>query len=839
MTGQVNTTISTTMALVINEGTRNFEYRYTLIPSNGSAKNGKLATIGVQAATTGSVFTQYSFNTESVPTGTVLTVTLPQGTCATGPGVCGAPVTPALSIANASVTEGNAGARAATFTVSLSSAAPTGGVSFDIATASARSTGNTALAGNDYAATSLTGVTIAAGQTSKTFTVKVYGDTRVEADELFQVAVSNVTGATVTRAAAVGTIVNDDAASLLSVANEAVTTPSIQSIATVQGDGLVSAFAGRSVVVRGIVTALTREGFYLQSPDNGNDADRATSEGLFVFTGEVSEPNARIGNLVAVKGQVQEATSGASRHALSLTRIAAADVMLVASGQTLPAPVVLDAGELRANRSATWLERYEGMRVAVPGLTVVAPSGGRIDEASATAVADGTFYGVASGTARPFREPGLHVLEPAPQRAAANVPVFDGNPERLQVDSLGQTGGTALAVDVGDKVGSLVGVLGHGQGAYVLLPDPQARIAVVAAAVPRAVTTANASEITIGHFNARRFFDDIDDPKRAEPVLTADAYALRLAKTANAVCAYTRSPDILGVAEVENLSTLSDLAEAINSKAGNVLFPEACAGNTGYRAHFAAKGTGNDGSNLGVLVNAGSVRPGVPRVQVLSLQPLGKSVTFKHPDGSSEALFEQDPLLMRARINKASGSAELLTVVINQLRSSEGLDDDSPGRHGWSRQADYVRAKRLAQAQQLAQWLQQRQAGNSRERLVVLGGFESNEFSDGQDDLMGLLTGQRASQDGASNAANSPINPALVNLTLRMPLAERYSVSREGNAEAVDHVLVNQAMLDGRYRLRTEFARINADFGEDNAGDFSVPLRVSEHDAIVLYLGEP
>jgi predicted extracellular nuclease len=32
-------------------------------------------------------------------------------------------------------------------------------------------------------------------------------------------------------------------------------------------------------------------------------------------------------------------------------------------------------------------------------------------------------------------------------------------------------------------------------------------------------------------------------------------------------------------------------------------------------------------------------------------------------------------------------------------------------------------------------------------------------------------------------------------------------------------------------------ARINADFGEDNLGDAGVPMRVSDHDPVVLTFG--
>ena len=99
---------------------------------------------------------------------------------------------PDLSIADASITEGNSGTKLLTFTVSLS-AASADPVTFDIATAD-----GTATAGSDYVAASATGETIPAGQTSKTFSVTLNGDAVVEGDETFVVDVSNVSGADVT-----------------------------------------------------------------------------------------------------------------------------------------------------------------------------------------------------------------------------------------------------------------------------------------------------------------------------------------------------------------------------------------------------------------------------------------------------------------------------------------------------------------------------------------------------------------------------------------------------------------------------------------------------------------
>jgi len=114
---------------------------------------------------------------------------------------------PTISVGDVTQLEQNAGTSIFAFTVSLSAPAGPGGVTFDITTAD-----GVALAGSDYVAQSLTGVTIAAGQSSYTFNVVVNGDTTFEPDESFFVNISNVTGATVADGQGLGTITNDDAA---------------------------------------------------------------------------------------------------------------------------------------------------------------------------------------------------------------------------------------------------------------------------------------------------------------------------------------------------------------------------------------------------------------------------------------------------------------------------------------------------------------------------------------------------------------------------------------------------------------------------------------------------
>jgi hypothetical protein len=130
---------------------------------------------------------------------------------------------PSLSINDVSLNEGNSGISLATFTVSLSSPAPAGGVSFDISTVGLASNGNSALPSKDYAAWQQVGKTIAQGQSSASFAVKIVGDKITEANEVFGVRLRNPVAATIADDIGVGTIINDDNSHLLGNENDSDT----------------------------------------------------------------------------------------------------------------------------------------------------------------------------------------------------------------------------------------------------------------------------------------------------------------------------------------------------------------------------------------------------------------------------------------------------------------------------------------------------------------------------------------------------------------------------------------------------------------------------------------
>ena len=112
---------------------------------------------------------------------------------------------PEIAVADTSVREGNAGSRAANFTVSLS-APSTESVVVNLATVDV-----TAQAGSDYVA--VTGsLAFAPGETNRTVSISVLGDRLLEANETFRLVLSDPVFGTIVRGDARGTILNDDPA---------------------------------------------------------------------------------------------------------------------------------------------------------------------------------------------------------------------------------------------------------------------------------------------------------------------------------------------------------------------------------------------------------------------------------------------------------------------------------------------------------------------------------------------------------------------------------------------------------------------------------------------------
>ena len=125
----------------------------------------------------------------------------------TAVGVAPPAVAGSVSINNVTISEGDSGTKVATFTVTRSG----GTAAFDVNFAT--SNGTATVADSDYVAASNT-LHFGANQNTQTISVTINGDTKVEANETFNVGLSNATnGATISDSQGVGTITNDDGAS--------------------------------------------------------------------------------------------------------------------------------------------------------------------------------------------------------------------------------------------------------------------------------------------------------------------------------------------------------------------------------------------------------------------------------------------------------------------------------------------------------------------------------------------------------------------------------------------------------------------------------------------------
>ncbi|TAK99275.1 MAG: DUF11 domain-containing protein, partial [Verrucomicrobia bacterium] len=124
-------------------------------------------------------------------------------------------IVPSVTISDVLVTEGNSGTTNAVFFVTLSPP-PGRTVSMNFATAD-----GSASALTDYVGTSGT-LAFAPGETSKSVSVPVNGDSLYEANESFYVNLSNVTNATLADSLGIGTIVNDDPLPVISIGDVSV-----------------------------------------------------------------------------------------------------------------------------------------------------------------------------------------------------------------------------------------------------------------------------------------------------------------------------------------------------------------------------------------------------------------------------------------------------------------------------------------------------------------------------------------------------------------------------------------------------------------------------------------
>lgn len=598
-------------------------------------------------------------------------------------------------------------------------------------------------------------------------------------------------------------------------------------INTIQGLGDLSPLTRDNVSVRGIVTARVRNGFFIQTPDNKIDADPMTSEGMFVFTTTEPAGEAAVGNLVSVTGVVDEFRPRAEPKSLPITQIRMQKdrdrIQVISKNNELPKPIVLTAADFAANKTYQ-LEKYENMRVTVAELTVVSPTGGRVDNKNNLAESNGVFYGILKGLEKPFREPGYDIYDflilsekerSELKRQAPKLAFFDANPQRLRIESSAQLGAQAINVPAHIELKNVTGVMFYGFQCYSILIDVNTRPS-VAGGYPRQISMPPIGErqFSVAAMNVENLFDDQDDPDIKEDIVTSDSFNARIKKISAAVRIVMQLPDVIGIVEAEGLPLLKRLAEKINTDTEAAGKP-----NPKYEAYLI---DGNDGRGIdvGFLVKSS-------RVKTIEVKQFGKEIKYKNPDRDEENfLNDRPPLMLRASVVDSKNNRPFeFTVVVNHLKSFLGYDDP--------KQMANVRLKKKMQAEFLAKFVQERQKANAKEKIILVGDFNAYQFNDGIVDVIGTIKGKPATKDEVLNPSDDTLEPDMINLVDLIAPSERYSYRFDGNGQVLDHVIITQSLMN--YVRGFGYARVNADFPESFRSDDSRAERYSDHDPAVAY----
>ena len=520
------------------------------------------------------------------------------------------------------------------------------------------------------------------------------------------------------------------------------------SITEIQGASLVSPLQADSVSTTGVVTALTRDGFYLQ--DAGGDGNDATSDAVFVR----SAATVFVGDEVRVAGVVEEFLPSNDSANLTVTEIAASGVTRLRAGVALPATVWL-ARAARFPRDgdgiAFW-ESLEGMRVGVHSPRVVEAS--YASEECWVAPTDAVF------SARGVLAVGPGAFHPERVRLLApSLPVLRP----------------------GDVLSDVTGVVSYDHGNYALVLETPPTS--TSGHLSREVATLSSSDrrVRVASFNLRNL--GRDDSARMDEV-------------ARLVVSHLGTPEIIGLEEVVDDSgsrndgvvdatlTLRALTAAVRRADGPA-----------YDFREVLPGDGADGGAPGNNIRVALLFDPARVTFVDRGDSSGDAETrFVAHEGrprltrSPGRVLPGDPAWVQSRKPLACElrvHGETLFVVVCHFVSKSR---SSPLYGAAQPPLDPDGAKRRRQAQLVASFAGDALAIDPAARVVVLGDLNDDWFSAPVAVLeSGLLT----------------------DLWNAVTPEERYSIIYDGNAQAFDHVLVSPALRDD---ARVDVVHVSAEF---------------------------
>jgi len=609
--------------------------------------------------------------------------------------------------------------------------------------------------------------------------------------------------------------------------SSSTTTADIHAIQSYSSGTYVSPYQGCMVTTTGVVIAVLTDGFYLENTTSGFDSDTCTAEGIYVYTPTGLPSNAVLQNSLTVTGIVQSSNSSnrAGSEIYIASPVVGTNVVTKATSQTLPSAIsssvitaAITNGGCSSYKSGSfgqWLP-FQGMRVNVPSsssLLVTQGTGGTVVPATQTATTNGQFWAVMTTTTRPFRSAGINVLDPAYTAnllSLTGVATWDGNPQLMLVDST-TLGGTALDASAGTKyTGSseLVGIVDYhvssqGYTGLLLTSSSVSALSKQTGATPVAASDRlSTDQITFATLDLNSL---------------VETETSRITKLGNAIVSYMKSPDVLAL-QGATPSALNLLLSAV-----------ATAGGPGYT--ISTESTADSGS----LVNAFFINPNKFDTTPTAVQALA-ATTFTNAAGSSALLFGRSPLVLTTKIPRKGISDFDLHVVNANLLDRSGLSATATSTD--------TRTQREQEAELLTtQVLEPLETAG--DHVLLMGGLNSFEFSDGYVDTTGIINGSEVASgtvwlyDSTYNSAalvNSTTAATNMSTSAANASSSRYTYVESGSAEQLDHILYTGEMSS---LFEIDYARIGADFPVSETYDTSTVARASTHDGVVAYFTVP
>ncbi|HEY1043056.1 MAG TPA: Ig-like domain-containing protein, partial [Telluria sp.] len=542
----------------------------------------------------------------------------------------------------------------------------------------------------------------------------------------------------------------------------------------IQGAGHTSAYDGKLVNTRGVVTAIDStgtKGFWIQ--DTEGDGNVATSDAIFVF----SSAAVQVGDLVEMQAQVEEYRGNDSNN-LTVTELTHVENLTVlSSGNTVAATVLGSGGRLSPtetvdsdgftvfNPETDAIDFYESLE----GMLVVAKD----VQALSSTYQNGTFAITDSGA----NASGTN------DRGGITSDLGDRNPERFQIYSdsgvSGEQGGYYVP---GDKLGDVEGIMTYYGGLWELVPTETPAV-VASTPIARDVTALAGGDahLTVGAYN-------LENISPTDPAEKFAAIGRDIAFNLNA-------PDILGVEEIQDNNgtgkgvlasdvTLDMIADAIVAAGGPryawvVIDPV---------AENANGGESNGNIRNAILYNpervdyvAGSVR------QISDTTPAdGDGYRNSRKPIVADFMFHGEEVTFVGVHNYSRlGSDELFGV--NQPPLNNGDD------------------RRLDQTTAIRDFVRGEMALDASANIVVAGDFNAFHYEQS-------LTQLEA--DGQ-----------LTNMVWSLDRLDRYSSAYQGSNEQIDHLLVS-SRLAGAALFDNVHMNSNQPYG-------STP---TDHDAVLARL---